>query len=249
MVKTKKYNFRKGANWKKKHGRKDKMNVAKRLKSLTEFVYKTIEKKQITTHYSQVVAGDTWYGTDLTEMIGATGSTNTERIGNEVTLSSLQTKISFNLMSPFVTYRIIIVQFPCLDLAIDPNIVIPHLLAVPAVSLVPPLANTNHVLLSPYKVASAIKFNILVDDLISPSSGSNPVKDALANDIYYGSQMIRIYKLGKRVKQKNIQFLAGASATNAYKGIICMYIYNNNSLNDAPTLNYDVISRFTYRDA
>lgn len=250
MVKSLKNFAWKPRNYSKKKFTKKK-TLAKKVKKLTDFVYRTIEPKQISSHHSQAVAPDTWYGFDLTEMPAGTAPTNVGRIGNAVTLTSLRTKISFNLMSPFVTYRVLIIQFPCLDLAIDPAIVIPHILTLPATSLVPPIINTNHVLMSGYKVGSALKFNILVDDIISPNAGSNPVKDLAVppNDVYYGSQIMRTYNLSSKIKQKSIQFLTGAAASSAYKGIICMYIYNNNDLDYSPDINFDIFSRFNYRDA
>ena len=223
-------------------------SISKKLTKLSKFVYKTIEPKQISKVWSEIATGATWSYEDLTEMPSGTTATNVGRIGNTVTLTSINLKMSFNKVSPFVTSRVLIIQFPCLDLDLSPATIMPHILQYSHVDVVAGI-NINHVLLSGYKVASALKFNILVDDLVQSRSASNLYEDALQNPIYAGQQVIRKYILAKRVRQKSIQFLPGAGATAAYKNIIVMYTINNNILLDAPSINYDAYNRFNYRDA
>lgn len=212
-----------------RRGRKKRNTLSKKVNKLSQFVYKTIEHKQA-TYVNSIANGsnegtitDTnWQFVELTRFRNnATGATNETRVGNDITLSSIQFNLMFADWQASYVGRLIIVQYPNLTKTINQSNMADVLeFGLTDSSITPPVLE-QHLMVSPYKVGSEQSFKILKDIPIRLHNGA--ASDATPN----GQSLKYNIKLSKKTcpKMQNvISFKADTpGSVSPYKGNIVAY--------------------------
>ena len=150
-----------------------------RIAKLSKFIFKTIERRQITqvndlqNQNENRIRDDGWSFTELTRMPAGSGARNDERTGNLITIGSLQFKLMIEDFQPNLVGRLIIAQFPNLTSTIGPAQVNQMLqYAETDATAVPPVLE-QHIIISPYLPGSQLKFKVLKDITIK-HTGNTP---------------------------------------------------------------------------
>lgn len=246
-----KYNKKYGK--KKRYSRKKGKALSKKVDALSKFVYKTIERKQVTLHNetefspgttpNNIISDALWTGCELTEMdSNPTGATNEQRVGNQITLGTLNLRIMFEDISPVWKVRLMIVQFPNPQGALDINTLANNVLQYGEINASSE-TRESHVIMSPYRVGGTVNYRVLYDKLFTAPTGSN------------SSLLTRNIKINRKTKGfKNVlEFKADApNSVSAYKNnVFAFWRMTDNNLNiGAPTIkDVSFIRRMSYRDA
>lgn len=237
----------------KRRGKKKSKTLSKKVAKLSKFVYKTIERKQVTTHNettftptqtpNNVISDALWTGCELTEMQpNPTGAGNAQRIGNSLTVSSLSLKIMFESINPEWKVRLMVVQFPNPQGALDTQSLVGNVLQYSEIDAANE-TRESHVIMSPYKVGGTTKYRVLYDRLFTAPTGAN------------SNLLIKNVKISSKTKGFNnlVDFRADAPASGSpYKNnVFAFWRMTDNNLNiGAPTIkDVSFITRMTYRDA
>lgn len=244
--------YRKRYGKKKRYSRKKGKALSKKVSALSKFVYKTIERKQVTLHNetdfgqqapNNIITDAQWTGCELTEMdSNPTGASNEQRIGNSITLGSLNLRIMFEDITPQWKVRLLIVQFPNPQGVLTANALMQAVLAYPEINASNETTE-GHVIQSPYRVGGPVKYRVLYDSLFT------------APTAYSTSLLTRNIKINSKTKGfKNIlEFRADQpNSVSAYKqNVFAFWRMTDNNLNiGAPTIkDVSFIRRMTYRDA
>lgn len=247
MVRRSRYRKKRSRKYKKKH-----KTLSKKVEKLSQFVYKTIERKQVTLHNetdfgtgtpNNIISDALWTGCELTEMdTNPTGATNEQRIGNAITIQNLSFRIMFEDISPQWKVRLMIVQFPNPQGALNINDLASHVLAYSEINASTETTE-SHVIMSPYKAGGTTNYKVLYDSLFTAPTGSN------------SSLLTRNIKINSKTKGYNnlLEFKADApNSVSAYKNnVFAFWRMSDNNLNiGAPTLkDVTFIRRMTYRDS
>lgn len=236
----------------KKFSRKRK-TLGKRLSKLSKFVYKTIERKQVTLHNetdfgpgitpNNTISDITWTGCELTQMdSNPTGPDNDQRIGNSITVSNLNFRIMFEDISPEWRVRLMIVQFPNPQGSLAINDLVADVLQYPEIAASNETTE-SHVIMSPYRVGGTVRYKILYDKVFTAPTGAN--SNLLTRNISINAKTRGFKNL--------IEFNAAQPNSVApYKGnVVAFWRMTDNNLNIVTPTRKDVafIRRMTYRDA
>ena len=245
--------FKKRYRRKSKKFRRKQKTLAKKLSKLSKFVYKTVERYQTidVNNPAEVISDQLWGYAELSRMKFAAGVGNDERRGNCVTAENINFRVMIEDWQAGLTGRLIIVQYPNLVTSLGPNNA-SMFLQFPT----PGSASTygtdyavqdEHVIMSPYKVAGTTKYKILYDKTFGLPKGD------VTSSSPDGSCLRFNVNINKKTCPKfndKIEYLAGTTATSAYKNIVAAYwrMTDMDAL-AAPTKDFRYIYRMTYRDS
>lgn len=240
-----------GKSKKRRNRRKKKSTtLAKKVNKLANFVYKTIELKYADDRNAPLVINNSdWVRWPLTDISAGTGSTNDERIGDKVTISSLHVGVAFDKLQGDDFIRVLVVQFDDLD---DPsaNLVMPEILEYGNVANNNPSGNSMDQIMSPYKAGSSYKFSILYDQVLSPLNRKQISVSEQVGAIN-AQRLLTIRNKDLKNYKKVIGFLPGQNQQRPITNGIYMYIYSTSSRltsTDGASEAF-VINRMKYRDA
>lgn len=242
-------------NRRKRQYRKKYSNVNKSLKKkldkLAKDYYSTVElKKNDVREAPRQIQATSWELFDLSDIDAGTGSRDDERVGSKVTISSIQTHMAFNKIQGDDFIRILICQFDDLDGSQVSADTVHSVLEYgnPANNIASGLEMDP--ILSPYKMASDIKYKVLYDKVLSPIdrkqiSVAEQVAPIIARRVLYiNSGQFRSFK-------KVLTFLSGQNQVKPETNGIYMFIYSTStrltSVDGASTVY--VQTRMKYRDA
>lgn len=204
--------------------RKKNKTMSKKLAKLSQLVYKTIEPKQVTNFFDTDVGSTAWTAISLTDFQfnnqAGQGTTNQQRVGNSIMLSSISLRMNFSQLSNFYSLRCLVVQFP--QKAGAPTA------ADPARFLTYGQAQSNAAnrwlcTSSPYAIGSPLKYTILNDFIINAQDLSVDTP----NQNYAIQHKKNIYI---KPKQKVLEFqLTSQSGVQSIpnKGQINLYMIND----------------------
>ena len=230
--------------------RKKRSTLSKKLSKLSKFVYKTIETKYSDDRYQPLIINRSgWVRWALTDVQGATGPTNDERIGDKLTISSLKTSISIDKCQGDDYLRILVIQFSDID---DPvaNIVIPEVLEYGVVANNNPDGNDMDPIMSPFKAGSEYKFKVLYDKVLAPLNRKQISVSEQVNPIN-AKRMIVINNKDLRKYNNVLGFQPGQAQQRPIQNGIYMYIYSTSqrlTSVDGASKAF-VLTRMKYRDA
>lgn len=239
----------------KKRGKRFKLHrqtnksVSKRLTKLTKFVYKTIETKYNDIRYAPAgIQATGWTSWSLADIDAGTGSTNDERVGDQVTISSLKTQISIDKCQGDDYVRVMIVQFDDVDDAESstyPDNILEYNVASNNAS-----GNNMDPIMSPYKAGSALKFKILYDKVLHPLNRKQISVSEQVSAINC-KRMITINNSDLRKYNDVLHFQPGANQTRPIRNGIYLYIYSTSERLTSVDgqSNAFVVHRMKYRDA
>lgn len=236
---------------KSKKGRKSRNTLSKKVSNLANFVYKTIEKKQITMvsdihdDANNNISDANWNYVELTRMgQNPTGSRNNNRVGNDITMQSINFTMMIEDWQPGYIGRLLIVQYSNKTTApggADLEQILEY--GTTDASTTPPVLEP-HVIQSPYRVGSTLKYKVLRDIKIKLPIG---IKAQLL------SYKITLTPKGKRGFDPILSFEASLpNSESAYKGNIYAYWrYTDHNINVGPAVTKELTftHRMTYRDA
>lgn len=235
--------------------RKKRNTLAKKVAKLSKFVYTTIEQKQTidVNRPTAVISDGQWGFQDLTLMKFNTGARNDMRIGNAITLENIQLKIMIEDWQADLLGRFIIVQFPVANEAVS-ALNVGHFLQFPETGTAAFYATSwdideTHVVNSPYKVGSEVKYTILYDKIFNLKDG------ATTNVAPYGQLQrfnININKRNNPRLNTNLKFIEAPGALSPNQGrIVCYFRLTDMDFNIGTPQSKDLsyIYRMTYRDS
>ena len=185
----------------------------------------------------------------MTDIDAGTGATDDERIGDKVTISSLQCKLAIDKCQGDDHIRILVVQFKDLD---DPqaNLVMPEILQYGNVANNNPDGNDMDQILSPYKQSSTYKYRILYDRVLKPL---NRKQINVAEQItpINATRMVNIKNSDLRAYDKVLSFLPGQNQQRPIQNGVYLYIYStsNRLISTSGASKVFPIVRMKYRDA
>jgi len=186
-----------------------------------------------------------WSWVELTRMPpNPTGARNFDRVGNDITMSSVSLNLMVEDWQPMYIGRLLIVQYPNkvdAPSAADLDLILEY--GQPDGSATPPVLE-SHVIQSPYRVGSTQKFRILRDVKICLPTG---IKSSLLQYKFH------LTPKGKKGFSPILSFEADdPSSESAYKNNIFAYWrFTDHNTNIGPAIKLDCTftHRMTYRDA
>lgn len=240
----------KNRSYKKKRKFRKKNTLSKKLTKLSKFVYKTIEAKYNDARFQPLpISSSGWVRWALSDIDDGTGATNSERIGDKVTISSISTHLAFDKLQGDDFIRVLVVQFDDLD---DPiaSLAIPSILEYGNVSNNNPNGNNMSQIMSPYKVGSALKFKVLYDKVLSPLNRKQISVSEQVTPIN-AQRYLTIPNKSLRKYNNVLGFQPGQNQDRPIQNGIYMYVYStSNRLTSVDGVtNAFVITRMKYRDA
>lgn len=234
---------------KKKYKRKGN-TLKQKVTKLSNFVYKTIERKQVTTRSdiadpaTNNISDGLWNFTELTKMdINPTGARNNNRIGNDITMSSIKFNFGIEDWQPTYEGRMIIVQYPnklTAPSGNDPQLFLEY--GDVDAGAVPPILE-GHVIQSLYRPGSTCKYRILKD-----------IKIRLRHGQLKGSLLFINTTITKKDGMKEVLSFNAEDPTSlsAFKNNIFAYwrfTDGNTNIGPATRLEMQYQHRMTYRDS
>jgi len=234
----------------KKKSNKKYTSLTKKLNKLSNFVYKTIELKYNDDRYNPIICSRSgWSRWPLTDISAGTGSTNDERVGDKVTISSLKVSVAFDKLQGDDFMRVLVIQFADVD---DPvaNVVIPEVLEYGNVANNNPSGNDMDQIMSPFKAGGEYKFKVLYDKVLHPLDRKQISVSEQTNPIN-AQRLLQIRNKELRKYDKVLGFQPGQNQSRPIQNGIYMYIYSTSqrlTSVDGATEAF-VINRMKYRDA
>lgn len=247
----KRFNVSKAKKYARRRTRKLKPTLRKKVAKLANFVYKTIElKKNDVREAPRTIASTGWEMFDLTDIDAGTGSRDDERIGSKVTISTIKTSLSLAKLQGDDFIRILVCQFDDLDGSQVTYDTVHSVLEYgnPANNIAG--GYEMDPILSPYRMASDIKYKVLYDKVLSPLSRKQiNVAEQVAP--INARRILHIRSSQFKPFKKVLTFLSGQNQVKPETNGIYMFIYSTSTrlaaVDGASTAL--VQTRMKYRDA